>query len=36
LNDAIEFARESSMSTPTWRARCWCFTIKPTEGYLRW
>jgi hypothetical protein len=21
------------MNTPTWRASCWCFTTKPTEGY---
>jgi hypothetical protein len=33
LNDAIELARGSSMSTPTWRAYCRCLTSKPIEGY---
>jgi hypothetical protein len=31
LNDAIEFSSGSSMSTPTWRASCRCFTTTPTE-----
>jgi hypothetical protein len=33
LNDGTKFARESSMSTPTWCASCRCFTVKPIEGY---
>jgi hypothetical protein len=33
LKDAIEFSGGCSMNTPTWRASCWCFTTKPTEGY---
>jgi hypothetical protein len=31
LNDAIEFSGGSSMSAPTWRASCRCFTAKTTE-----
>jgi hypothetical protein len=35
LTDAIEFSSGCSMNTPTWCARCWCFTAMPTEGYLQ-
>jgi hypothetical protein len=31
FNDAVEFARGSSMNT-TWRASYWCLATKPTEG----
>jgi hypothetical protein len=33
LNNAIKFSGGSSMSTPSWRTSCQCFTSTPTEGY---
>ena len=30
---AIEFTKGLSVSSPTWRASCWYFTSKPTQGY---
>jgi hypothetical protein len=33
LKDAIEFFGGFSMNTPTWHARCQCFTTMPTKGY---